>query len=64
MFQVQEVTGLDLMFGGNCAKLMPKYEEIPAQAPALVPAGIRQVVGRASRVHVRRMLLPALQLKS
>lgn len=29
MFKIQEVTDIDLAFGGSISKLMPKYTEIP-----------------------------------
>lgn len=31
MIKVQDVTGLDLAFGGSIKKLLPSYEEIPKE---------------------------------
>jgi len=31
MFKIQDVSGTDLVFGGDIKKLMPKYTEIPEE---------------------------------
>jgi hypothetical protein len=31
MFDIQEVNRVDIAFGGNMAKLLPKYEDIPKE---------------------------------